>query len=147
MLDFCDDLAERLEDHPELIDKLSDGALASSYRDVVTAASRTGVNPLASIPDLIGDAPELARRPVETGRTDPRYRYENRHREARAEDRTIPEGRVRFGFEAPIGRPREFTATVHTGEAVQEKAAERREDVPLDQVTLWFSGTSLGAAH
>jgi hypothetical protein len=146
-LDFCDNVAERLDDHPELIDKLSNGALASSYRDVATAASRTGVNPLASIPDLIGDAPELARRAVETGRTDPRYRYENRQREARADDRTIPEGRVRFGFEAPIGRPREFTATIRTGEAVQEKAAEPREEVPLDQVTLWFSGTSAGAAH
>lgn len=146
-LDFCDDLAERLEDFPELINKLNEGALASSYRDVATTASQTGINPLASIPDLIGDAPELARRAVETGRTDPRYRYENRQREARAEDRTIPEGRMRFGFEAPIGRPREFTATIRTGDAVQEKAAEPREDVPLDHVTLWFSDTVAGAAH
>src|SRR4051794_22968160 len=146
-LDYCDNLSELLEDRPDLINRLNEGVLASSYRDVATAASQTGVNPLASIPDLIGDAPELARRAVEIGRTDPRYRYENRQREARADDRTIPEGRVRFGFEAPIGRPREFTATIRTGDAVEEKAAEPREDVSLDAVILWFSGTPEGTAR
>lgn len=146
-IDYCDNLAELLDNRPDLVNKLNEGVLASTYREVATAAGRTGVNPLASIPDLIGDAPELARRAVETGRTDPRYRYENRQREARAEDRTIPEGRVRFGFEAPIGRPREFTATIRTGDAVEEKAAEPREDVSLDQVMLWFSDTPTGAAR
>lgn len=146
-LDYYDDLAELLEDRPDLVNKLNEGVLASSYRDVAAAASQTGVNPLASIPDLIGDAPELARRAVETGRTDPRYRYESRQREARAEDRTIPEGRIRFGFEAPIGGPREFTATIRAGDAVEEKAAEPRENVSLDQVMLWFSDTAEGAAR
>ena len=143
-LDYCDNLAELLEDRPDLINRLNEGVLASSYRDVASAASQTGVNPLAAIPDMLGDAPELARRAVEAGRTDPRYRYENRQREARAEDRTIPEGLVRFGFEAPIGRPREFTATIRTGDAVEEKAAEPREDVSLDQVMLSFSDTPEG---
>lgn len=146
-LDLWDNLADRLADQPELIDRLSEGALASSYSAVAKAASRTGVNPLASAADLIGDAPELARRAVEMGRTDPRYRYENRQREARAEDRAIPEGRIRFGFEAQIGRPREFTATIRVGEAVQEKAAQPREEVPLGQVTPWFAESEAAAAH
>ncbi len=146
-LDYCDNLAELLEGRPELIDKLNEGALASSYRDVAMAASQTGVNPLASISDLVGDAPELARRAVETGRDDPRYRYESRQREARADDRTIPEGRVRFGFEAPTGDQRAFTATIRTDDAVQEKSAEPREDVLLDEVTLWFSDTPTGASR
>lgn len=124
-VDFCDDLAERLEDFPELINKLNEGALASSYRDVATTASQTGVNPLASIPDLIGDAPELARRAVETGRADPRYRYENRQREARAEDRTIPEGRIRFGLEAPIGRARESDRVASRTSAARSDGTSR----------------------
>lgn len=146
-LDYCDNLAELLEERPELIDKLNEGVLASSYRDVAMAASQTGVNPLASVRELLGDAPELARRAVETGRSDPRYRYESRQREAREDDRTIPEGRVRFGFEAPSGGQRAFTATIRTGDAVQEKAAELREDVSLDEVTLWFSDTAAGASQ
>jgi hypothetical protein len=146
-LDLWDDLADRLADRPELIDRLSEGALASSYSAVARAASQTGVNPFASAADLVGDAPELARRAVETGRADPRYRYENRQREARADDRTIPEGRIRFGFEAQIGRPRSFTATIRVGDAVQEKAAEPREQVPLEQVTPWFADAPAAAAH
>ena len=147
ILDFWDDLAQRLAERPDLIDRLNEGALASSYSAVAKAANQTGVNPLASITDLVGDAPELARRAVEAGRLDPRYRYENRQREARAEDRSIPEGRMRFGFDAPLGRPREFTATIRVGDAVQEKAAEPREDVPLGPVTLWFSNMHAGAVH
>jgi hypothetical protein len=146
-LNVCDNLAERLDDHPELLDQLNEGAFSSAYRTVATAAAQTGVNPLASIADLVGDAPQLAQRAVETGRTDPRYRYEHRQREARADDRTIPEGRMRFGFEAPIGRPREFTATVRAGDAVQEKAAGPREGIALEQITLWFSNTAAGASH
>lgn len=105
-LDFWDDLAERLEDHPELVNILSEGALASGYRSVAELMAQTGVNPLASITDLVGDAPELARRAVEAGRTDPRYRYENRQREARKDDLTIPDDRIRIGFEALPGKPR-----------------------------------------
>ncbi len=43
--------------------------------------------------------------------------------------------------------PREFTATLRVGDAVQEKAAGPREDVELEQVTLWFSDTEAGSAH
>jgi hypothetical protein len=146
-LDLWDNIADRLGDRPDLINALNEGVLAASYSAVAKAASLTGVNPLASIPDLIGDAPELARRAVEAGRTDPRYRYENRQREARPEDRTIPEDRIRFSFEATLARQRSFTATIRAGDAVQEKAAEPREDVPLEQVTLWFADTDAGAAQ
>ncbi|MGH2871729.1 MAG: hypothetical protein ACRDL5_04635 [Solirubrobacteraceae bacterium] len=111
---------------------------------MASAASRTGVNPLASAADLVGDAPELARRAVETGRNDPRYRYEKRQREARADDRSLPEGRIRFGFEALVGQPRSFTATIRLGDAVPEEAAQPREDVVLEHVELRFSDTTDG---
>jgi len=145
-LDFWDDLAERLEDHPELVNILSEGAFASGYRSVAELMAQTGVNPLASITDLVGDAPELARRAVEAGRTDPRYRYENRQREADKDDLTIPDDRIRIGFEALLGKPREFTATLRAGREVQEKAAGPREDVELGPVKMWFAETSQGAA-
>ena len=145
-LDFWDDLAERLEDHPELVNILSEGAFASGYRSVAELMGQTGVNPLASITDLVGDAPELARRAVEAGRTDPRYRYENRQREADKDDLTIPDDRIRIGFEALLGKPREFTATLRAGREVQEKAAGPREDVELGPVKMWFAETSQGAA-
>ena len=108
--------------------------------------AQTGVNPLASITDLVGDAPELARRAVEAGRTDPRYRYESREREARKDDLTIPDDRIRIGFEALPGKPREFTATLRAGQEVQEKAAAPREDVELGPVMMWFADTPHGAA-
>jgi hypothetical protein len=144
-LDFWDNLAERLEDHPELVNILSEGAFASSYRAVAELMAQTGVNPLASITDLVGDAPELARRAAEVGRTDPRYSYENRQREARKDDLTIPDDRIRIGFEALPGKPREFTATLRAGREVQEKAAGLREDVELGPVTLWFADTPQGS--
>jgi hypothetical protein len=146
-LDFWDDLAERLDDHPEIVDQLNEGALAAGYLAVTATAARTGVNPLASAADLIGDAQELAHRAVETGRTDPHYSYENRQREARAEDRTTPEGQVRFGFEAVGGKPREFTVTLRRGDAVEEKAAGQREEAALEHVTVWFADSEAGAAH
>jgi len=43
-LDFWDDLAERLEDHPELVNILSEGAFASGYRSVAELMAQTGVN-------------------------------------------------------------------------------------------------------
>jgi hypothetical protein len=145
-LDFWDDLAERLEDHPELVNILSEGAFASGYRSVAELMAQTGVNPLASITDLVGDAPELARRAVEAGRADPRYRYENRQREANKDDLTIPDDRIRIGFEALPGKPREFTATLRAGQEVEEKAAGPREDVELGPVKMWFADTPQGAA-
>ncbi len=146
VLDLWDDLAERLEYLPELVNILSEGAFASGYRSVAELMAQTGVNPLASITDLVGDAPELARRAVEAGRTDPRYRYENRQREAREDDLTIPDDRIRIGFEALPGKPREFTATLRAGQKVQEKAAGPREDVELGPVKMWFADTPQGAA-
>ena len=145
-LDFWDDLAERLEDHPDIVNLLSEGAFASGYRSVAELMAQTGINPLASITDLVGDAPELARRAVEAGRTDPRYRYENRQREARKDDQTIPDDRIRIGFEALPGKPREFTATLRVGQEVQEKAAGPREDVELGPVRMWFADTQQGTA-
>jgi hypothetical protein len=143
-LDFWDHLAERLEDRPELVNILSEGAFASGYRSVAELMAQTGVNPLASITDLVGDAPELARRAVEAGRTDPRYRYETRQREAHEDDLTIPDGRIRIGFEALPGKPREFTATLRAGREVQEKAARPRKDVEPGPVRMWFADTPQG---
>jgi hypothetical protein len=125
---------------------LGEGAFASGYRSVAELIAQTGVNPLASITDLVGDAPELARRAVEAGRADPRYRYENRQREARKDDLTIPDDRIRIGFEALPGKPREFTATLRAGQEVQEKAAGPRENVDLGPVTMWFADTAESAA-
>ena len=78
----------------------------------------------------------------------PRYRDEHRQREARAEDRTIPEGRVRFGFEALICAP----TGVHRHHSHWRRRRRRRrpsrvDDVSLDQVMLWFSDTTEGAAR
>jgi hypothetical protein len=46
------------------LNTVSDCVFASSYRAVAELMAQTGVNPLAAITDLIGDAPELARRSV-----------------------------------------------------------------------------------
>lgn len=146
-LELMDNLSDLIDGKPELLNRLTQGAFGSAYSDVAAAVSRTGVNPLASIADLIGDAPELARRAVEQGRTDPRYRYEKRQREARPEDRTLKEGRIRFGFDARLEQQRSFTATIRSGDAVQEESAELREGPQLENVVFVFAETEDGAAR
>ena len=146
-LDFWDDLAERLESHPELVDSLTDGALASYIRQVNAHAARTGASVLAGADELVGDSAAMAQRAVEVGKTDPRFRYETRQREARRADRDIPDGIISFGFRAPSAQPREFTVTVRVGDAVEEFAAEPREDVELPSIAMWFSETPRGDDH
>lgn len=146
-LDLWDNLAEQLEDRAELVESLTDGALSGYIRQVNAEAAQTGVNPLASAPDLVGDTALLAERAVEMGRADPRFRYETRQREARPGDSAIPDGRIRLGFRAPIGQPREFTVTLRLDNAVQESAAGPREDVELPAISVWFSDTARGAEH
>lgn len=144
-LDFWDDLAQQLAERPDLINRLNEGALASSYLKVAEVMNTTGINPLASMRDLVGDAPELARRAVEASRNDPHFDYEKRQRGVRSRDHDIPDGRLRIGMEAQLGRPRQFTATIRMGDAVQEDVAEPREDLELGPIELWFADTETAA--
>lgn len=70
-LDYWDDLDTRLEERPDLIDLLNDGALGGYMRSSLEMTAVSGVNPLAGAADVVRDSRSAAEHAVETGATDP----------------------------------------------------------------------------
>ena len=75
-LDQWDNLAERLETRPDLIDLLNDGALASYLRPMIQQIAQSGASPLAPGTELLNDKTRMAEpTAAEIGRHDPYFTY------------------------------------------------------------------------
>ena len=96
-LDYVDDLAERLEDRPDLVDVLADGAISGYIRTTLAQTAASGVNPLASAGDLSTDPLGMAEHARAIGARDPHFFYSMTGREAGQGDREIPDRSRRLG--------------------------------------------------
>lgn len=144
-LDYWDDLADRLEGSPDLVDRLSDGALADYVRTVFAQAAGTGVNPLASAPDLVGDATQMAARAVAIGASDPDFVYGSVGREAGVADENLPEGALLFQLQHDrrTALPK-YTLSMRAGSSITELTADPRAE-SIVQPEPWFADTPEGA--
>jgi hypothetical protein len=143
-LDYVDDLAQRLEGHPELVDRLNDGVLAGYVRDVLGQTAETGVNPLASAADLVTDARLLAERSKAIGNDDPYFVYGQSGREAAARD--AGQASFRWHLELdnmPHGLPR-YSASLRDQDLITEIFAEPRKEVEINVPRAWFSPDAQG---
>lgn len=144
-LDYWDDLAMRLEPRPELVDRLSDGALAGYMRNVFEQTAATGVNPLAGAPDLAGDADAMADHAKRVGANDPYFVYGHTGREAGASDRDHADRHVRFTLnrEKEDALPR-YKVAIRVGDKIKELTAEPREGASPSGPEPWFSPDEAG---
>jgi len=147
-LDYWDDLAAQLEERPDLVDLLADGALSAYFRTVMAETGEKGVSPLASAPDLAEGAAGVAEFAAKVGERDPRFAYGIIGREADAGDATIPEDRVLFTIQhgARLGLPR-YAVTVREGDRVTATEAKPREGADVLPPVLWFSDDADGQAE
>jgi hypothetical protein len=147
VLDYWDDLATRLEGRPDLVDLLDDGALSAYFRDVMAQTAATGVNPLASAPDLAEGAEGVAGFAGEIGRDDPRFSYGIFGREAGVGDEELPEGRALFTIEhgSRRGLPR-YAVTIRQGTSVTGTEAKPRTEDDVDPPAIWFAEDPEGEA-
>jgi hypothetical protein len=138
VLDYEDDLAFQLADRPDLVDLLSDGALASYTRTTLGQTARSGVNPLASAGDLITDAAGLAEHSKAIGEHDPNFAYGQSGREVSARDTGLPDRIVRFSLEHTGEMPR-YSLTLRDGDTVTDIEANPRPDVLFVGPEPWFA--------
>lgn len=146
-LDQWDDLADRMEARPDLIDLLNDGALASYLRPTIERISQTGASPLASGTELLNENTRLAGpTAAEIGRTDPYFTYTRSESEAGEQD--VPHHR-RLAFTMRADQrdrlPR-YEMRVREGESVRELAAEPRAGAVITQPKPWFADDEAGHA-
>jgi hypothetical protein len=144
-LDQWDDLAERLEVRPDLIDLLNDGALASYLSPTIERLAQTGASPLASGTELLNENTRLAGpTAAEIGRHDPYFRYTRSESEAGEQD--VPHDR-RLAFTMRADQqdslPR-YEMKVREGESVRELTAEPRAGAVIAQPKPWFADDEAG---
>lgn len=144
-LDQWDNLAERLEARPDLIDLLNDGALASYLRPMIERIAQSGASPLASGAELLNDDTRLAGpTAAEIGRHDPYFAYTRS--ESEASEQEAPQNR-RLAFtmrqDQRDGLPR-YEMRVREGEAVKGLTAEPRPDAVITQPKPWFADDEPG---
>ncbi len=139
-LDRWDDLAERLEKRPDLVDRLNDGALAEYTREILAQTQETGINPLASASDLASNPEAAAEQAAQIGRHDPHFAYQQLGGETSASTAALPENRPQFTVEA--GHPGEihnWSITLRRGDKVTSLRAEPRADADVDVPKPWFA--------
>lgn len=145
VLDCWDDLASRVEPHPEIIDWLTDGALGVYVRRTLELTAASGVNPLAGAVDLAEGARSVAEHARRIGRTDPRFSYGVTGRGAHAGDAVLPDRVARFTMSA--GQRDElprFSVTIRDGDVVEEVTAAPRPNVDVATPEPWFADTPDG---
>jgi hypothetical protein len=143
-LDYIDDLAALLQQRPELVDLLDDGALGEYVRPIVREIAQSGVNPVATAAGLMADAAALAERSKVVGRNDPHYAYGQAGREAAQRDADIPEQRHIFTLEHGIdGLPR-YSMALRDGDAIKVLTADVREGAVVKTPEPWFADTEAG---
>ncbi len=142
-LDQWDDLAERLEARPDLIDLLNDGALASYLCPTIERIAQTGASPLASGTELLNENTRLAGpTAAEIGRNDPYFTYASSESEASEQD--APQSR-RLAFTMrrdQRGRLPRFEMRVR--ESVKGLTAEPRPRAAITQPKPWFAENEAG---
>jgi hypothetical protein len=145
-LDYIDDLAQRIEQRPDLIDLLSDGTFGVYFRETMAQAGAEGVNPLASAADLVSDPMAMAEHAIQIGKRDPDFRYSLIGREAGAGDAEIAESGRRFTMNHGIENLPNFSMTIRDGDHVAELQAEPREGALREAPVPWFAPGADGDA-
>lgn len=145
VLDHWDDLASRVEQHPEIVDWLADGALGVYVRRTLELTKISGVNPLAGAVDLAEGARSVAEHARRIGRTDPRFSYGVTGRDAHAGDAVLPDRVARFTMSAGQrdALPR-FSLTIRDGDMVKEVTAAPQPGVDVVAPKPWFADTPGG---
>lgn len=138
-LDYVDDLVQRIEERPELVDQLSDGAYSVHFRRTMEQAAKEGVNPLASAADLVSDPIAMAKHARQIGKLDPNFRYGLIGREAGSGDAEIAERGQRFTMNHGIENLPNFSMTIREGDHVAELQAEPREGTRSETPIPWFA--------
>lgn len=150
-LDFEDDLALQLKDHPEIVDEMSGGALSEYMAPLIEAMTKTGANPLtprpqpkpaaAAAPDLGAAMAEKAR---EFGRRDGRFAYGVGGREASKADAEIPDRVARFQMSHRRGELPSYSLAMREGGSVVEISAQPRDGVEIEAPEIWFAPNEEG---
>jgi hypothetical protein len=139
-VDYWDDLAWKIENYPEIIDWLTDGALATYVRTTLGQAAETGVNPLANAVDLTEGLHAVAQHAEHVGRGDPRFAYGETGREADASDSRLRERRARItmstGQQSALPM---FNVTIRKDNQVREVTARPREGAQVRAPEPWFA--------
>jgi hypothetical protein len=139
-VDYWDDLAWKIENYPEIIDWLTDGALATYVRTTARQTAETGVNPLANAVDLTEGLGAIAQHAENVGRGDPRFAYGETGREADASDSGLRERRVRItmstGQQSALPT---FKVTIRKDNQVREVTARPREGAQVHAPEPWFA--------
>lgn len=143
-LDYSDDLAEQIEDRPDLVELLSDGAFGNYIRRTLEKTAESGVSPVARASDLVSDPGKLAEHAVQIGETDPNFSYGYSAREARPADREIADRGHRFTMHHAIENLPNFVVAFREGDQVTEFQADVRPEAAVDGVEPWFAASSEG---
>jgi hypothetical protein len=150
-LDFEDDLALQLKDHPEIVDEMSGGALSEYMAPLIAAMTKTGANPLAprSQPKPAAAAAselgtEMAEKAREIGRRDGRFAYGLGGREAGKADEEIPDRVARFEMSHRRGELPSYSLAMREGDSVIEISAQPRDGVEIEAPEIWFAPNEEG---
>lgn len=144
-IDYVDDLDRKIEDRPDLINWLEDGAYGVYVRKTLEQTAATGVNPMANAVDLAEGLPAVADHAKEIGKNDPRFAYGVAGREAAGRDQSWADRVARFSMSA--GQRDElptFTLTMRDGDTVRELSARPRAGVEFDPPQPWFAASEEG---
>jgi hypothetical protein len=144
-IDYWDDLDRRVEDHPELIAWLTDGAFGTYVRRTLEQTAESGVNPLASAVDVSEGLGSVAEHARAVGRDDPRFAYGVAGREADAGDAELGDRVAHFTMTAgQRDALPTFRLTVREGELVHELTARPRANVEVRAPEPWFADSDEG---
>lgn len=144
-IDYCDELASAIEDRPDVLDWLADGALATYVRTTLEQAAATGVNPLADAVDLSEGLDGVARHAEAVGAGDPRFAYGETGREADAGDGDLPDRVARFSITAgQRDSLPTFKAARRAGDRITEVTARPRDGAHVRPPKPWFADTPEG---
>lgn len=144
-IDYWDDLDRRVEDHPELIAWLTDGAFGSYVRRTLEQTDAAGVNPIANAVDISEGLESVAEHARTVGGSDPRFAYGETGREADAGDADLGDRVAHFTMTAgQRDALPTFRLIVRDGDLVQELTARPRANVDVLPPEPWFADTDEG---
>ncbi|MDQ2630673.1 MAG: hypothetical protein M3Y75_06835 [Actinomycetota bacterium] len=143
-LDYVDDLAQRLEDKPELVNLLSDGAYGSYVRETLKQTTETGVNPVATATDLAADPIKMAEHAKAIGKGDPNFAYRLIGREAGSDDAELGQRGRRFKMNHGLDNLPSFSMEILHGDVVTELQADVRPEASTRSPEPWFEKSPAG---
>lgn len=143
-LDYIDDLAERLEDHPKLVDTLANGALSEYVAPIVKETAASGINPVGTVEDVMTRSMPVAGAMEAAEARDPGYEYDLQARPAREKDAEMGESGVLFLMERPSNGFPTFSVTLRDGSEVVEVTSTGKKDSAAVGPTVVFDDTAEG---